>query len=67
MPRGRPTRFHARRVGNDGGELFCFREVNQHNSFAAGGRRSDPDLAMQDFAPYRAEVMFSCLRQGREF
>ena len=29
------------------------------------GRRSDPDLAMKDFTPYRATTMFACFRQSR--
>jgi photosystem II stability/assembly factor-like uncharacterized protein len=31
------------------------------------GRRSDPDLAMKDFTPYRTTTMAACFRQSREF
>jgi hypothetical protein len=33
----------------------------------ASRRRSDLDLAMKEFTPYRATTMFACFRESREF
>ena len=54
-------------VGSGAGLAEHRRGGGLASCFPAWGRRSDPDLAMKDFTPYRATTMFACFRQSREF